>query len=143
MKTININFTLTESEYELLRLGKCEKPNPQRIKWMLIQEASKNLLWMSNSVKDAFRRKEQAQIKGSGPLPTVAQVRADTQRRIKAEVERDRMSKRFNEKQRKLVLTKPAPSRAVGPLGHGGKHKLPLKSDMSSQPSWMDDDNHA
>ena len=55
MKSIAINFTLTEGEYELLRLGKNEKPNPQRIKLQLLHEAARNLRNMSESVLQGAR----------------------------------------------------------------------------------------
>ena len=55
MKTINITFTVTDAEQELLRLGKCDKPSPQRIKMQLLVEAARNLRNMSETVVRAAR----------------------------------------------------------------------------------------
>ena len=59
MKTINITFTVTDAEQELLRLGKCDKPHPQRIKMQLLVEAARNLRNMSETVVRAARGRPQ------------------------------------------------------------------------------------
>ena len=63
MKAIDIHFTVTEGEYELLRLGKCDKPNPQRVKRMLLSQAISNLTRMGKDVMREFNARERAQMK--------------------------------------------------------------------------------
>jgi hypothetical protein len=50
MRTITINFTVTDFQFDVLRWGKCDKPNPERVKRMLLQEAAKNARWLIDSV---------------------------------------------------------------------------------------------
>jgi hypothetical protein len=48
IRTINVTFNVTDRQYELLVMGKCDKPNPERIKRMLLNEAAR----MGRSVID-------------------------------------------------------------------------------------------
>jgi hypothetical protein len=43
MPTITITFDVSERELAYLRMGKCDKPNGQRIKAMLLAQAHSNL----------------------------------------------------------------------------------------------------
>ena len=77
MRTINITLQLTDQEWELLTLGKCEKPSDFRIKLMLLSEAARNLRNMSESVIAAAR---------AAHLPpkfkTLADIEADNKRKL-------------------------------------------------------------
>lgn len=137
MKSIAINFTLTEGEFELLRLGKCDKPSPQRIKMQLLQEAARNLRNMSESVLSSARRETPS--RGEGPAargerPKIVKWKElPPNRPIVARDPRDGKVKPVQ-----VVITKPKPK---------PNRKRPNPSDYSSQPSaftgaeWMDDEN--
>ena len=48
-REINVTFSVTDDEYTLLAMGKCEAPNPARMKAMLLGEARRNVM---NFIKD-------------------------------------------------------------------------------------------
>lgn len=43
IRQINVTFNVTERQYELLVMGKCDKPNPERVKRLLLNEAARQV----------------------------------------------------------------------------------------------------
>ena len=111
MKTINITVTLTDTEYDFLKLGKCDIPSPQRLKMMLLREAARNLRNMSESVLQSARE------------PQARKGFAETV------IDEGKRRARDERKAVSAVLTK-------SKLG-----RKPNPTDGSAQPDWLDDDN--
>jgi hypothetical protein len=53
MPTITVTFSVTSDELEALRMGKCDKPDPERMKHMLLAAARSN-------VRNLFARIDEA-----------------------------------------------------------------------------------
>ena len=71
MRTINITFTVSERQYEYLKLAKSEQPNPQRIKMMLLSQAASLLRRMGEQVMQDARKEEQMLAEGRAAKLTV------------------------------------------------------------------------
>jgi hypothetical protein len=146
VKTINITVTLTDTEYDFLKLGKCDIPSPQRLKMMLLREAARNLRNMSESVlQSAVPYEDQRYMKTAGkdkPSRKYSHLPAKTERAM-TDYEREAVS---------AVLAKPKPKRAskeplpewlhqkniaklrdAGVLRKPSLHKKPNPSDYSAR----------
>lgn len=160
MKTININFTLTDSEHEFLVAGKCDKPNAQRIKMMLLREAAKNLRYWSESVLKYADEGSSPKAAGHYHVNTKAELRElNRQRRAdglitggvrKVEIKvkprkyphlpakTERAMADYERKAVSAVLTRTVASGSGLKPKRGAK---PMATDGSAQPDWLDDDN--
>jgi hypothetical protein len=126
MKTITIKVTVNDREWELLQLGKMEAPDPQRVKMMLLSNAASNLRRLTEEV---MRMAHGTRTNSAAELREINRKRVQQRRAISALLEH---------KQPKLPVLNRKPKRI--PLD-GDKRKLPMKTDASAQPDWLDDDN--
>ena len=61
MRTIRIELSLTDREYDYLKLGKAEQPDPGRVKAWLLQSAMSALRREGEIVMQQFRDREAAE----------------------------------------------------------------------------------